>query len=141
MIPSKLSSFFKDIFSIKRLSLIGAAIVSSKLVLILVAYFFDETEYNTFNKYYYTASILILFGSLGFNFAITRVKIKPHILLGSVVFNLIIVLTVYNFLAEPFTSSASIISLFVYSLFSSIGGILVFKSLFDGYYSLSLIHI
>lgn len=135
MIPSKLSSFFKDIFSIKRLSLIGAAIVSSKLVLILIAYFFNETEYNTFNKYYYTASILILFGSFGFNFAITRVKIKPHILLGSVIFNLVIVSTVYNFLAEPFTNISNIISLFVYSLFSSIGGILVFKSLFDGYYS------
>ena len=48
MVLSKLRSFFKDIFSIKRLSLIGAIIISSKLVLILIAYFFDETEYNTY---------------------------------------------------------------------------------------------
>lgn len=144
MLSTSFKSFFQDIFSLKRLSLIGVAIVSSKLVLILIAYFFNETGYNIFNKYYYTASILILFGSFGFNFAITRVKIKPFILLGSVVFNLFITLTVYCLIAEPFTNIANIISLFVYSMFSSIGGILVFKSLFDGnyknYFILTLTH-
>ena len=144
MILSRLKSLLGDVFSIKRLSLIGAAIVSSKLVLILIAYFFNETEYNTFNKYYYTASILILFGSFGFNFAITRVKVKPFILFGSVIFNLVIVLTVYKLLTDSVIDFVDIISLFVYSLFSSVGSILVFKSLFDGnygsYFILTLTH-
>ncbi len=139
-----INSFFKGIFSIKRLSLIGAAIVSSKLVLILIAYFFNETEYNTFNKYYYTASILILFGSFGFNFAITRVKVKPLILFGSVTINLVFVLIIYVLLNETVLHFFDIISLFIYSLFSSVGSILVFKSLFDGnygnYFILTLAH-
>ncbi|HVO75043.1 MAG TPA: hypothetical protein VMT35_13530 [Ignavibacteriaceae bacterium] len=124
----------RDIFSIQRFTLIGSTIFLGKLVLILIAYFFDESSYNLFNKAYYTASILILFGSFGFDFAVNRVNISPVFLSLSVFLNLSIAGTILHLLSRPFSSPFQIISVFLYSLFSCISGIYVFRQLFTGKY-------
>lgn len=81
---------------------------------------------------YYTASILIIFGSLGFGFAVCRINTTVKTVLLGVLFNIIITFAVLSFLSEPFTNVYHILSVFVYSLFSSVGGIFTFQHLFQG---------
>lgn len=129
-------SFFdkRDIFSIQRFTLIGTTIFLGKLVLILIAYFFDESAYNIFNKAYYTSSILILFGTFGFNFAVNRVSISPFYLSASVFVNVLAAAGVLSLLSHPFSSAFEIIFVFLYSFFSCLAGIYVFRLLFSGKY-------
>lgn len=124
----------KDIFSIQRFTLIGTTIFLGKLVLLLIAYFFDESAYNIFNKAYYTASILILFGSFGFDFAVNRVDISPLIVSFSVLANVFAAGVILNLLSHPFSSPLQIIPVFIYSFFSCIAGIYAFRQLFTGRY-------
>lgn len=131
-LPKILSSFNKGIFTIPNFFLIGTTIVSQKIILLLIAYFFTEIQYNTFNRMYYTASILIIFGSLGFGFAVCRINTTVKTVLLGVLFNIIITFAVLSFLSEPFTNVYHILSVFVYSLFSSVGGIFTFQHLFQG---------
>lgn len=63
--------------NIKKLFFLGVAVASTKVMLLLFAYFFDAETYNQFNQVYYTASIIILFGSLGFNIIIRKVNFNP----------------------------------------------------------------
>ncbi len=124
----------RDIFSIQRFTLIGTTIFLGKLVLLLIAYFFDESAYNIFNKAYYTASILILFGTFGFNFAVTRIKISPVYLFASVFANVLAALVILSLISHPFSAPFEIISVFLYSFFSCLAGIYVFRLLFSGRY-------
>lgn len=62
--------------NIKKLFFLGVAVASTKLMLLLFAYFFNAENYNQFNQIYYTASIIILFGSLGFNVVIREVYLN-----------------------------------------------------------------
>ncbi len=134
----KLNFSIKQLFSgsnsntFLRFVLIGSTLFSNKLVLILTAYFFSETQYNLFNKAYYTASILILFGTLGFDFAINRINISLRAVIIAVVLNVLITLVILYFLSEPFTSVFHYVSIFVYGLFACIGGIFTFQHLFHG---------
>ncbi len=72
---------------LKNYFFLGIAVASTKLMLLLFAYFFDAETYNQFNQIYYTASIMILFGSLGFNIAVTRVNMSPKLVSAAVVIN------------------------------------------------------
>lgn len=115
-----------------RFVLIGSTLFSNKLVLILTAYFFSENQYNLFNRAYYTASILILFGTLGFDFAINRINVSLKATMIAVILNVSITLIILYFLSEPFISVFHLASIFVYSLFTCIGGIFTFQHLFHG---------
>ena len=115
-----------------RFVLIGSTIFSNKLVLILIAYFFTEIQYNIFNKAYYTASILILFGTLGFDFAINRSNASFKLVVLGVIINAAVTLSILYFISEPFTSAFQLISIFIYSLFACLGGIFTFQHLFQG---------
>ena len=115
-----------------RFLLIGSTLFSNKLVLILIAYFFSEVQYNLFNKAYYTASILILFGTLGFDFAINRIAVTLNTAIAAVILNVSITLGVLFYLSEPFTNTYQLLSLFIYSLFACLGGIFTFQHLFQG---------
>ena len=116
----------------QRFVLIGSTIFTNKLILILIAYFFTEIQYNIFNKAYYTASIPILFGTLGFDFAINRSNTSFKLVVFGVIINVAATLSILYFVSEPFTSAFQLISIFIYSLFASLGGIFTFQHLFQG---------
>lgn len=126
------SSFNTGIFTIPNFFLIGTTIVSQKLILILIAYFFTGIQYNTFNRAYYTASILIIFGTLGFEFAVNRISTTVKTVSFGVLVNVIAAFTVLYFLSDPFTGGYQVLSVFVYSLFACLGGIFSFQHLFQG---------
>jgi len=115
----------------QRFVLIGSTIFSNKLILILIAYFFSGVQYNTFNKAYYTASILILFGTLGFDFAINRINTSFKMIVLGVTLNVIAALAILFFISDPFTNFYQLISIFIYSLFACLGGIFTFQHLFQ----------
>lgn len=120
--------------NIKKLFFLGVAVASTKLVLILFAYFFNAETYNLFNQVYYTASMVVLFGSLGFNIAVTRVKINIKLVAAAVLFNVIVSYLFLQIVSQPFTASLEIASVLIYALFISIGGIYAFQLLFAGNY-------
>lgn len=120
--------------SLKKFTLIGASIFLYKAVFLTYAYTFSQQQYNYFNQSYYTASILILFGSLGFNISLTRLKIRPFILLLFVTINVVLTYFVLHLISAPFNSLTEILPIIVYSILTAVGGVLNFKLLFDGNY-------
>lgn len=122
--------------NIKKLFFLGVAVASTKVMLLLFAYFFDAETYNRFNQIYYTASIIILFGSLGFNIAVTRISITWKNVLLAVAANTIIVYLVLQLVSAPFNNPLEIVSIVVYSVFISVSGIFIFQMLFAGRYKI-----
>jgi hypothetical protein len=120
--------------NIKKLFLLGTAVASTKIMLLLFAYFFDAETYNLFNQVYYTASIVILFSSLGFNIAITRINISLKLVAFAVIVNSLLVYIVLHIISAPLVDITEIIPVLIYSIFISIGGICVFHLLFTGKY-------
>lgn len=123
------------IANIKKLFFIGLAVASSKVVLLLFAYFFDAETYNQFNQVYYTASLVILFGSLGFNISITRINLNMNRVIATVAATTILSYIFLQIISSPFGNIFQIISILIYCLFSSLGGIYVFQVLFSGRYT------
>jgi hypothetical protein len=136
VVSSAIADLFKkeNNFSVQRFTLIGSTLFLSKIVLILVAYFFDKNDYNTFNKAYYTASILILFGSLGFEYALLRLRVKPSLLFAAVGFNSAVSLAVLILISNPELSITEFLSVYIYSVFACLGAIFTFRFLFIGNY-------
>lgn len=122
--------------NIKKLFFLGVAVASTKVMLLLFAYFFDAETYNRFNQVYYTASIIILFGSLGFNIAVTRISITWKNVLLAVSANTIIVYLVLQLVSAPFINPLEIVSIVAYSIFISVSGIFIFQMLFAGKYKI-----
>ena len=117
--------------NIKKLFFLGIAIASTKLMLLLFAYFFDAETYNQFNQIYYTASLMILFGSLGFNIAVTRVNMNLIKVSAAVAVNVLFVYLFLQIISVPFNTLFEITSINIYSIFISISGIFVFQLLFS----------
>jgi len=120
--------------NIKKLILLGLAVASTKVMLLLFAYFFSAEIYNQFNQIYYTASIVILFGALGFNIAITRINISMKLVAGSILLTTTIAYFFLQIISAPFENVFDIFSILVYCLFISLSGIYVFQLLFTGRY-------
>lgn len=120
--------------SVKKFTLIGASIFLYKVVFLAYAYAFNQQQYNYFNQSYYTASLLILFGSLGFNISLTRISTRALTLFIMIVFNVVVTYLVLQMISAPFEDISEIIPVIVYSSFSAAGGALNFKLLFDGNY-------
>jgi hypothetical protein len=121
---------------LKKFILIGLSIFIYKIVFIAYAYTFNQTQYNLFNQSYYTASILILFGALGFNIAQTRIPIKPLAIFFLAAVNLVMTYSILHLISNPFSEITEIIPVIIYSIFSAVGGVLTFKLLFDGKYQI-----
>ena len=121
-------------FTVSKFVLLGSTIFTTKLVLLVVAYFFNETEYNTFNQVYFTASLLILFGSLGFGFAIVKISVAAIKIAAAVFINIVLAITAIQLLSVPVENIFHVISIFIYSFFGSLGGVLLFRLLFNGDY-------
>jgi hypothetical protein len=120
--------------NIKKLFLLGFAVASTKVMLLLFAYFFDAETYNQFNQIYYTASLIILFSSLGFNIAVTRINISLKIVCLAVLVNALFVYAILQIVSDPFGNLFGIVSILVYSILISASGIFVFHLLFAGRY-------
>ena len=120
--------------NIKKLFLIGLAVASTKVVLILFAYFFNAETYNLLNQVYYTASMVVLFGSLGFNIAITRVRLNIRLVAAAVFVNVIVTYLFLQIISAPFSYAYEIVSVIIYAFFISLGGIYTFQLLFSGNY-------
>jgi hypothetical protein len=120
--------------NIKKLFLLGIAVASTKVMLLLFAYFFDAETYNQFNQIYYTASLTILFASLGFNIAVTRINVSSNAVYAAVAINAILVYLFLQIISAPFDNLFEITSILIYSVFISITGIFVFHLLFSGRY-------
>jgi MFS family permease len=120
--------------SLKKIILIGLSLFLFKSVLIIYAYAFNSGQYNLFNQSYYTASLLILFGALGFNISQTRIPIKTLKIFLFVTFNILITYLILHLISIPLIGIADIISIVIYSTFSAVGGIMNFKLLFEGKY-------
>jgi len=120
--------------SIKKFILIGLSLFLFKSVLLAYAYAFNQVQYNLFNQSYYTASLLILFGSLGFNISQTRTPIKTFRLFSFITLNTVITYLILHLISKPFQSLSEIIPIIVYSIFVATGVVLNFKLLFDGKY-------
>ena len=103
-------------------------------MLLLFAYFFDAETYNHFNQIYYTASLIILFSSLGFNIAVTRINISLKIVFLAVLVNALLVYLILQIVSDPFNNLFDIVSILIYSVFISASGIFVFHLLFIGRY-------
>lgn len=119
---------------LKKFILIGLSLFAYKSVLIVLAYALNQGQYNIFNQAYYTASILILFGSLGFDIAQTRIPVSKRMIFLFVSANIIITYIMLHLFSHPFTNYYEIFPIVIYSIFISAGGILNFKLLFDGNY-------
>ena len=120
--------------SLKKFALIGLSVFLYKAVFLTYAYVFTRTQYNLFNQFYYTASLLILFGSLGFNISQTRIPIKSLTIFFFISINIFITYSVLHLISKPFTAITEILPVIIYSIFSAAGTVLNFKLLFDGKY-------
>ena len=87
-----------------------------------------------FNQSYYTASLLILFGALGFDIAQTRIPIKTFTIFLFISINILITYSILHIISGPFSNILEIIPVIIYSTFTAAGGVLNFKLLFDGKY-------
>jgi len=125
---------FSQLSNIKKLFFLGIAVASTKVMLLLFAYFFNADTYNQFNQIYYTASIIILFGSLGFNIAVTRIGITRKTVSAAVAINTIIVYLILQLISAPFENPLEILSIICYSIFIATAGIFIFQLLFAGRY-------
>lgn len=120
--------------SIKKFILIGLSLFLFKSVFIAYAYTFSQIQYRQFNQSYYTASILILFASLGFNISQTRLPIKTTIIFLFVTLNTLITYLVLSLVSNSLSNFIDVFTVIIYTIFVSVGGILNFKLLFDGKY-------
>ncbi len=139
----------KKHFSVSRFLIIGISLFLSKLMLLLSAYLLSPTEYNLFNKYYYTAALVITFGMLGFDYAFSREDISPLKIILFVVFQISFFTFILSFFDDYRNTVLFSASVFIYAVFIVFSNILAFRILFDGeyisyffiYLSYSLLHI
>lgn len=69
---------------------------------------------------------------MGFDLAINRLTISIKNLTLAVIFNISLTMIVLYLLTKPFSNIYYLLSIFIYSLFAILGGILTFKHLFQG---------
>ncbi len=126
---------FKEFISrFEKIIYIGGAIVISKVVFLFIPYLTTDIQYNDFNKIYYTAAIVILFGKLGFDFAVTRINIQHIKLFGSVLFNTIVIIFLVFFISNEKHDYTNYLAVFFYSFFYILANIFLIKNLFEGSY-------
>lgn len=141
--------FSKKDFSVSRILLIGVSLFLSKFMLLLSAYLLNERDYNLFNKYYYTAALVITFSILGFDYAFSRENISPFKILMFVVLQASIFTFILSFFDDYRNTTLFSVSVFIYAVFIVYSYILAFRVLFDGdfvsyffiFLSYSIIHI
>lgn len=117
--------------SLKNFFIIAAGLFSPKLILFAAAYLYTPVDYNNFNKVYYTASLIILFASLGYNMSINRIKLKNSRLFSLVFAGSLITGLVLYFIFRQVPGPAELLYITVYTFVSSVIGIFTFQLLFE----------
>ncbi|MBK8946947.1 MAG: hypothetical protein IPM32_17000 [Ignavibacteriae bacterium] len=117
-----------------KLIFIGGAFFISKIVFLFIPYITTSEQYNDFNKIYYSAAIVVLFGKLGFEFAINRIKIQHKKLFIAVLFNTLLMVAALNLFGDEKYSYLNYFAIFIYSFFYIIANIFLIKTLFEGNY-------
>ena len=120
--------------SFSRFFIIGVSLFLSKFMLLLSAYLLTERDYNLFNKYYYTAALVITFSILGFDYAFSRENISPFKILMFVVLHASVFTFILSFFDDYSNTALFSVSVFIYSVFIVFSYVLAFRVLFDGAY-------
>lgn len=126
--------FSKKEFSFSRFVIIGVSLFLSKFMLLMSAYLLNERDYNLFNKFYYTAALIITFSILGFDYAFTRENISPFKILLFVILQASVFTFVLSFFDDYRNTTTFSVSIFIYAIFIVSSYVLAFKVLFDGAY-------
>lgn len=107
----------------------GLGLTLDKIYLFLLPYLLSETSYNSFNKSYYLAGIITLFGTFGFNFAIRVIRLSNKLIYLLIFINsLIVTLVLWLF----FEGDAFPYLPFLFAFISSVFLIFQFEFIFQG---------
>ncbi|MCK9210019.1 MAG: hypothetical protein M0P61_04190 [Ignavibacteriaceae bacterium] len=117
-----------------RYFFIGTTILSVKVVLVIAAYLLNGVQFNAFSQYYYTASLILLFASFGFDFPFARVGFRVEVLSGLLFVHTILASFILYFGGGNTQNLSTTFSFIVYSFFTALGGIVSFRMLFKGDY-------
>ncbi len=129
-----LINLLNHIKKIEKLFYIGGAIFISKIVFLFIPYLISDIQYNSFNKIYYSAAIVVLFGKLGFEFAISRINLHHKNLFIVVFINTLITTLAVIFFNKENDNFTNYTSIFIYSFFYILANIFLIKNLFEGSY-------
>lgn len=117
-----------------RITALGLTLLLPKLPLFLAPYFLSTNNLFEFNRFYYSASLILLFTTFGFDFAFNIVKPKIAIIFISLLSNAIITMLIFTLIQLSDFSAIMIFSLFVYALLMSYQQVFSFRLLFTGHY-------
>jgi len=118
--------------SIKQIITLGLTLVLPRMPILLAAYLLSKENYFFFNKYYYTATMLILWSSFGFEFAISYTKTKYSLLTGSILTNVVITSIVLYFVVIEELNLYEFIAIASYSFFVTAANVVNFRILYTG---------
>lgn len=129
---------------VKRCLLIGFTILLTKIPLLASPYLLSESNYLQFNKFYYSGSLIILFGTFGFDFAFNFSKSKTGIIALASFVNVLLISLFINLIIPEVWNNLQVFGLAVFGYFSVMSGILMFRLLYTGeyqsYFKLHLIY-
>lgn len=118
--------------SIKQIIILGLTLVLPRIPILLAAYLLSKENYFFFNKYYYTATMLILWSSFGFEFAISFTKTKYTLLTGSILTNVLITSIVLYLVVIEELNLYVFIAITSYSFFVTAANVINFRILYSG---------
>lgn len=117
----------------KKIFIIGAALFLLKVVLMIYPYFMSKEQYYYFNKSYFTASIIIILSTFGFNISQTKIPLDKYFLL-LLVFIHTIIFTLFFMIIKSHFYIIDFVSIVLYSVPIAYIGILNFQRIFYGNY-------
>lgn len=129
---------------LKKLILLGLTLVLPRIPIFLAAYLLTKGDYFVFNKYYYSASVLIIWGTLGFEFALNNTKTKYSLLTLSVLANIFISGFILYLVIKAEVNFVDIFVISSFGFFVASANILSFRALYLGkltaYFLINLAH-
>ena len=128
---------------VKKTILLGIAQALPRLALIASAYILTKNDYFIFNKYYYTASIIIIWSGFGFDFGGNISRTRTKIVVYAIAVNSILCSGMIWFWGNNETNPLTMFSILVYSFSAAATGVLLYRLLFqekiNDYFTITLI--
>lgn len=124
---------------IKKTIFISLTQILLKVTLFLSAYILSKEGYFFFNKFYYTASLVILWSSFGFDIGVHHSKTKNSLLVPAVVFNIMIVSVVMGITGEYIFKNANWIAIAAYSFAVVVSGVFSLRLIFRDKININLL--
>ena len=116
----------------KKIITIGLTLVLPRIPILLSAYILSKESYSFFNKYYYTATMIILLSSFGFEFAISYSKTKYPFLISAILANVFITAIVMYFTVIEDLSLYKYTAIILYSFFITSANVITVRILYTG---------